>query len=213
MKRVPGRLTKALTLTLSGVFLVSAGILAGLSFSKQNVPAAPSPTIELSAVPEVIALTPEPTATPGQPSATPEADPASALEPVVAPGCKMTWATNFTMCGHSIEETRAERDLIGLTKAQVAAAVKAWTLESFSHDELKFGRSADMYCPDHLLLKGTDKGLGVYKTDLNTLELTEIMKFTLDISHLDRNVQADLEKGMPFDDLEEIEGYIENLES
>lgn len=218
IKRVPGKLTKALTLAISGVLLVSAGILAGAALSRQNAPETepqPSSAIELSAVPEVIELPPTPIATPAPPPpATPEANPASIEEQVVAPGSRMSWVTNFTLCGHAHEDVRLERDLIGLTQEQVTAAVKEdWTLESFSRAELKFSREAELYCPDHLLLKSVPKGLGVYKTELATLELQEIMKFTLDMANLDNETQAFLDQGMPFDDLEEIEGYIESLES
>ncbi len=205
----PGGFVRVLTLTVSGVLLVTAGLLAGAALTREQLYAAPEPLpIQAAVTPEVIALP-----APETPAPTPEADPASAAELTVAPTCQMVWATNFTLCGHVREETRQDRELVGLTEQQVRAATPDWTLESFSRVGMRFSRVAEAYCPDHVLLKSVPEGLGVYRTDPATLELQEIMQFPIDTASLDEEMRLQLALGMPFADLAEIEGYIESLES
>ncbi len=199
-------------LTASCACLAAAGLLAGAALSRERArEAEPLPIHAAQVTPEVIALpTPEPVQAPPP---TPEASPASAAELTVAPTCQMTWTTNFELCGHTREETRRDRALVGLTEEEVRAAAPEWELGSFSRVGLRFTRAAEAYCPDHVVLKGVPDGLGVYKTDPASLELQEIMRFTIDTGFLGEEMRLRLEKGMPFTDLAEIEGYIESLES
>lgn len=213
------KVKRALMLAVSGLFLITAGLLVGVMLtiggpadSALDVRATVTPA---PPKPEVIALpTPLPNAAAVGVSE-PAADPASAQDAqmTVAPTCVMTWTTTYTLCGHTLAETRQERALIGLNEKEVSDAVQGWYIESFSRVSVNFVRNADRYCPDHVLLKSVPDGLGVYQTNADSLELMEIMKFPLDTSHLGTETRRRLELGMPFDDLSEIEGYIESLDS
>ncbi len=191
--------------------LVTAGLLAWSALSRER--AREQEPLQISAqdaAPEVIAL---PTPAPQAIEPTPEADPASAAELIIAPTCQMIWTTNFTLCGHTREEARQERALIGLTEPEVRAATSGWAIEAFSRVGLHFSRDVEAYCPEHVVLKSVPEGLGVFRTDPMSFELQQIMQFKLDTASLNEETRLQLELGMPFADLAEIEGYVESLES
>ncbi len=205
-----GKFARALTLIVSGAMLTTAGLLAGSALSRERAREQEVQMQAAEAAPEVIALpSPEPQA--AEPS--PEANPVSAAELIIAPTCQMIWTTNFTLCGHTREEVRQERGLIGLTEPEVRAKAQGWAIETFSRVGLRLSRVVEAYCPEHVVLKSVPEGLGVFRTDPVTLELQQIMQFKLDTASLNEETRLQLELGMPFDDLSEIEGYIESLES
>ncbi len=208
-----GRYARALTLTVSGAMLVTAGLLAGAAYSRERArerALLQTQAAAQDAAPELIAL---PSSEPQGIEPAPEADPVSAAELIIAPTCQMIWTTNFTLCGHTREETRQDRALIGLTEPEVRAATPEWAIEAFSRVGLHFSRDVEAYCPDHVVLKSVPDGLGVFRTDPQTLELQQIMQFKLDTSFLNEETRLQLELGMSFADLAEIEGYVESLES
>ncbi len=207
-----GKFIRALTLTVSAAMLVTAGLLAGAALSRERAREQEYLQMQTAAevAPDVIALpSPEPQAI----EPTPEANPASAAELIIAPTCQMIWTTNFTLCGHSREEMRQDRALIGLTEPEVRAATQGWAIETFSRVGLHFSRDVEVYCPDHVVLKSVPEGLGVFRTEPTTFELQQIMQFKLDTTFLNEETRLQLELGMPFSDLAEIEGYVESLES
>ncbi len=207
-----GKFARALTLIVSGAMLTTAGLLAGAALSRERAREQESLQMQAAAeaAPEVIALpSPEPRA--AEPS--PDADPVSAAELIIAPTCQMIWTTNFTLCGHTREEARQDRALIGLTEPEVRAATPGWAIEAFSRVGLRFSREMEAYCPDHVVLKSVPEGLGVFRTDPATFESQQIMQFKLDTAFLNEETRLQLELGMPFADLAEIEGYVESLES
>ncbi|MEG1892913.1 MAG: hypothetical protein RR232_00195 [Clostridia bacterium] len=125
---------------------------------------------------------------------------------------QIKWMCGFSTCGHEIEAD-AESELIGMSEAEVKSACPGYQVTEFSQAHVILKKNVEGYCPQHFILKLAGDELHVLQTDKATLKSVEVMKIELDAAKLSEEVRTELEKGLPFDDLEQINAYFEAAES
>lgn len=172
-------------LTLLGAALLALGMLLGFLLSGGTGKQAQERTVQ--ALP-----TPAPTL------AAPSAVEAAQTEALSAPGEKEAahTAVIFTSCGHMFQNDPA-----------LAAAVfsgQAETLEG----ELRAG-----YCPAHYLLVLEGDALVVRHRSEASLENEELMRLPVEAESMPEALKAELAAGLVFENLAQIDEYIENMES
>lgn len=126
---------------------------------------------------------------------------------------RLAFVNVFTKCGHKTYEYSPAGEMSGYTRTELQNSSKSLRVVSFSPQEANIERYIDGYCPDHYLLKAKGKVLSIFKTDINTLSLVEKMRVSFDLSKLEKDARDILEKGMIFGSLQEIEQYIEDMDS
>lgn len=135
--------------------------------------------------------------------------------PSVLPDTVMRRQYRFALCEHIITASIDTNAFVGYTKKE---------LERFySPDEVRFDgdssvivtHQVDGCCPMHYLLRADETGrLCVYRTDadLFTTELMQRLSIDGEESPYGDD-HANLQQGMVFDTLAEIDAYLESLES
>ena len=69
------------------------------------------------------------------------------------------------------------------------------------------------YCPKHYVLLLDHGTVCVKRTDPDTFLPYVVMEIPIEIDALDEETRAELEVGIPFDSLEQINAFFESLES
>ena len=116
-------------------------------------------------------------------------------------------------CCSFFRRVQADQEYTGCTLQQMQQAYAEWDITSFSPAEIEMSRSLPLYCPDHLVVLPDGMGiLGVYE---NTYGEGYSLRAQLDIpiSALPDGLRETIHLGLAFPSAEEIEGWLETLES
>ena len=145
---------------------------------------------------------------PAQPEQEPQTEQVAQMgEETVSPSAKVLWRYHMA-CGHVVEREDAQ-PAIGKTQAELEAAYGPGSVVSFAADAVVLELESAAYCPDHYVLKLEDGALTVRKTGD---DLQEEILLNLDVT-LPPDAAAECEKGLCFDSLEDINVYLEGLDS
>ena len=127
---------------------------------------------------------------------------------------KIYFAYYYERCGHTIEkQIDATEDMIGLTREQFAELYPDAEITEFSPNAVHVKQRFSQYCPKHLILKQHENGLAIFKTVAGTERMELYMRIAVDFDSLAADDQAVLKTGRMFNSLEDIEAYIEDIES
>ena len=128
--------------------------------------------------------------------------------------CRLIQTLRYARCGHEVvRRITADKEYKGCTLQQMQEAFPEWDITSFSPAEIEMSRTLQIYCPDHLVVLPDGAGvLGVYE---NKYGDGYALRAQLDIpvSDLPENVRETVHLGMPFKSADEIESWLETLES
>ncbi|MCE5236348.1 MAG: hypothetical protein ABFC62_04095 [Clostridiaceae bacterium] len=130
----------------------------------------------------------------------------------VLPSTRVYFRTRFLACGHEVLAVGNE-SMAGKTRAEAEKAYPDWTLAAFSADEVVFEKELPGYCPAHYVLKLEGGELGLYRADETTYEQKRLMVLDYDAASFDAAERAELENGLAFDALEDVNAYLESAES
>ncbi len=205
---------KYITLMLTVLLIGALAFLTGMYVGKDEAAASGAQQTQQASVIEA-AITPSaaPTA-PAASSTDNAAEPVSAQAVnVVGPNVAVTWETLYTSCGHTTTSGDTAAAYIGLTRDELLARYPGCEIVELTSEKLVLRRQVAGYCPDHLILKHDDKGLVVMKTDPATGEQQALLHINFDLSLLDSEVLEQLDKGLIFETLEQIDSYLEGIDS
>ncbi|MEL7609863.1 MAG: hypothetical protein AAGU74_10185 [Bacillota bacterium] len=152
------------------------------------------------------------------PSATPE--PTVLVEPVgqigeisVLPTTQIVWKYYFTLCGEEYESS-VHPDITGLTLKDITDKYPGAKVLDMTSQKVVVQMRIDEYCPDHYVLVMTDQDVVcIFKTNPTTYESEQVMQLDIDTDALEESVRSALYAGIPFDSLEQIDAYLEDVES
>lgn len=117
-------------------------------------------------------------------------------------------------CGHSqIEERNALGSELGLSLDEIMVKFDQWEISQYTDKELVLKREIDDFCPEHFILRDRAGMLILYMPpregkDNRTIEETQIFTNTLP-----PDIQNEVQRGLVLDSLEDVEHFLENLES
>ncbi|MDD4075370.1 MAG: hypothetical protein PHC80_04695 [Eubacteriales bacterium] len=166
-----------------------------------------------------------PPPSPAQPpaeAAAPQTPPPSA-EPVAAarvdaigqagihPQADVVIETAFGSCGHIC--SRQGEGVVGCTQSDLNERFPDYAIEEFNKDKVVLRQQKPGYCPAHLILTMAEGKTVIMQTDAQTLQSERIIDPAWDISGADAALVKQLEAGIAFDELAQIDEFIENLES
>jgi hypothetical protein len=130
----------------------------------------------------------------------------------LSPYAKVVYRYTYAPCGHMLkQEEPIPREWAGLTEEglrETAGRAAAY----FSADQVIVDERLNLYCPEHFVLKEENGQLQIYQNaDGKGVQIIHTLNTPVDA--LPENVRASLRQGIAFDSLEELESYIESLES
>lgn len=132
----------------------------------------------------------------------------------VAEEAELLQTFTYTRCSHTVtRRLTAPVEVYGKTLEDVKALYPQWQITEFSSQEVRMTRRPDLFCPDHLVLMvGPDGALGVYRNKYGDALALE-KELTMEVSTLPQAVQESLAEGVGFATEEELDAWLESVES
>ncbi|NLI60747.1 MAG: hypothetical protein GX375_04870 [Clostridiales bacterium] len=121
---------------------------------------------------------------------------------------------NYSLCKDTrVEERKAKDDEVGLSRQSIELKFPEWGIYEFSTEKVTLTKEIDDYCPGHFVLKEKEGMVVIYMPSEPGYEYTSIEETHIPINKLPPDVQEEIRGGMVIDSLEEVEYFMENLES
>ena len=132
----------------------------------------------------------------------------------VEENCLLIQTMRYARCGHEVtRRVQADKEYKGCTLQQMQEAFAEWEITGFSPAEIEMSRTLPLYCPEHLVVLPDGAGvLGVYE---NKYGDGYALRTQLDIpiTDLPESLRETVHLGVGFATAEEIESWLETLES
>ncbi len=135
-------------------------------------------------------------------------------EEKIEKGATVFWDYEYKMCCHHIYiSCEVDESMAGLTFSQLQKEYPNVRIVSFDTKELSLKMSFDCYCPNHYILKHYRDELAVSRTILGTDDQEICLEIPIRFDNIPEDEKKVLETGKLFDSLEEIEEYVESLDT
>jgi len=135
-------------------------------------------------------------------------------KPVITKDTVVHYEYDYELCGHIYEEDKAPtQEMIGLDAEGLARMIPEALTTSIDGDGAHVKLSFDQVCPQHVLLKLEGDKCVIYRNVLGTEEMKAQQEFSIDKSKWDSAWLQSLKDGIIFDSVEELESFVEDMES
>ncbi len=179
------------------LFVFLLGIFIGTTAPKQ-APIAQQPFAEKETVESV-------------PQNTPASSDDSPL--LVTASERTCWVDRYTVCGHEYISGRDE-DVSELSRDRLMALYpEVFALDAATGESVMLERDVEGFCAHHVMLKLSDGKLCVYDLDEDTHELRELAGVAVDVAALPYQALTELAEGVLFDDMAQVDAYLESVDS
>ena len=125
--------------------------------------------------------------------------------------CKVEMQCTYQKCEHVKTYEIESSEVEGFTRDQLAVQYPECEITEFGPLGATLTCSVDGYCPDHYVLKRSGDKLCIYQPQDRTGELV-LYKEIEGMNASDLGME-ELEQGILFDDIEQIESFLEEIES
>jgi len=132
----------------------------------------------------------------------------------VEAGCELVQQLTYSRCGHDVtRRTPLPQELVGKLRQDVEAAYEGWQVTEFLPKRVTMARLFSLYCAAHVVLMPDETGvLGVFENKYgDAMVFVRSLETTLD--SLSESIQEEVRLGKGFDTLEDLEQWLENVES
>lgn len=133
---------------------------------------------------------------------------------VLEQGCELLQTLTYTRCSHVVtRRVTAPVEMIGQNLAGAEALYPDWKIVEFGAKLVKMERRMDLFCPDHLVLMPDGAGfLCVFENRYGDA-MALVRELEVPVSTLPAAVQEEVERGAGFSTAEELELWLEGVES
>lgn len=192
-------------------FFAVAAILAALFSMLPTQADAPDEGMLAAVQEEAIALEREETEMP-------EGIPAGAELPDVTQAGTFLHRTLQYVCGHSVQRREPlPARLRGLSRdaldTEIARVIPGGQITGFSVQEVDIAQRIEIPCPLHWVLRLSESGTLEVLQNMDGETLCAIREVRVEREMLGEETQQELLAGVIFDDVQALEGYLENLSS
>ena len=123
----------------------------------------------------------------------------------------------YAPCGHSVQRReKLPANLAGLSRgaleAAIDSAIPGAAVTGFSSGEVDIAQSVEIPCPLHWILKGGEDGMLCIWQNRDGESLEAVRRTDVPTKRAGGQ-QEELLKGMIFDDVQALEGYLESISS
>lgn len=134
-------------------------------------------------------------------------------EEKISPNTEITKETFYQKCGHEIIEiSKADEDMINLTKEELEAKYNNYQIEEFSTKQVNIYTKNSGICPEHYVVAEAEGIVNIYKkTENGENEFYEATNISLE--YLPKEEQEKLKSGVEAIGRENLNQILENLES
>ena len=183
--------------TAGTLFVFLLGIFIGTTVPKQ-ISTTSQPFTEKTAVEREL------------PSATTQSDDSPLL---VTASEKTCWVDRYTVCGHEYISGRDE-DVSELSRdRRMTLYPEVFALDAATGERVMLERDVNGFCTNHVMLKLSDGKLCVFSLDEDTHELRELAEVAIEVAMLPYQALTELAEGVLFDDMSQVDAYLESMDS
>lgn len=136
--------------------------------------------------------------------------PSPQTSPTPKPSCILEFTTIYDSCGH--KSVKVEQGEAGLTLEEVAAHHVPWQVTQ-TDKGFALVRTLHQYCPDHIRIRLEGNDIHLYHNADNGKELTEFSVLNNLSESLPEEALEELRSGIDFANMEELESYLESMNS
>jgi len=131
----------------------------------------------------------------------------------LSPDADVEWEYDYIKCKHmEYISTKASNDMIGKSGTEIANLYGA-KLVSYQSNNIKLKKEINSYCPRHYILKKDGDNISIYKP-ISGSEQLEFTKTTdIKFSILSGNAKTEIENGKAFEWVEDLELFLEDIDS
>lgn len=120
----------------------------------------------------------------------------------------------YELCSHIYEEYKEPtKDMIGLDAQGLAKLFPDATSTSIDQDGAHIKLTLNQICPQHVMMKLEGDKCVIYRNQLGTENLKAEQEFTIDEGKWDSEWLQSLKEGIIFESVEELESFVEDMES
>ena len=144
----------------------------------------------------------------------PASEAGSVPETVLASGSELLQTFTYSRCEHTVtRRVTAPAELVGKNLKEVEALYPEWRITAFSSALVTMEQRPEIFCPDHLVvMKGDGNRVCVFENKYgDALALVRELELTMD--QLPAAVREEIEHGIGFSTAEELEMWLESVES
>lgn len=147
-----------------------------------------------------------------QPPAAQEADSVPAL--TVAENCELLQTLTYTRCEHTVtRRVTAPVELIGKDLEAISALYPEWQITEFAPTLIKMEQRPELFCPDHMVVMPGGAGLLCVFENKYGDALALVRELDIELSALPAAVQEEVQRGLGFSTAEELDMWLEGVES
>ena len=128
--------------------------------------------------------------------------------------CQLVQTIHYTRCGHEVtRRITVDKEYHGANLKQMQEAFADWAITSYAAKEIVMSCSRNLFCPDHLVVMPDGAGvLGVYYNEYGDSYALQ-KQLEVPVGDLDAEAMESIHLGLPFATMQEIEMWLETLES
>lgn len=120
----------------------------------------------------------------------------------------------YELCGHIYDETKKPTiEMIGLDADGLAKLLPNATSTSIDKEGVHIKLTLNQICPQHVMLKLEGDKCVIYRNELGTENLKAQQDFSIDKDKWDSQWLQSLKEGIVFESVEELESFVEDMES
>lgn len=128
--------------------------------------------------------------------------------------CQLIQHLTYTPCGHELTRRQTlPTELVGKGRAQLEEVYDLWQVTSFASGEVVMAQALNMYCPKHVILMPDESGMLCIFENRYGDALGLVRELRVQLSELPDDVQESLRQGKGFDTEEELDLWLESIES
>ncbi len=132
----------------------------------------------------------------------------------VETGCELIQQLTYSRCGHDVtRRTPLPQELVGKSRQDVETAYEGWQVTEFLPKRVTMAKLFDMFCANHVVVMPDESGvLGVFQNKYGDA-MAFVQSLQLPLGTLPDSMQEEVRQGKGFDSLEDVEEWLENIES
>ncbi len=158
----------------------------------------------------IVALTPKSTVDDAPDAAQVRSD----AQMTTAADCQVIQHIAYAPCGHELTRRQLiPTELAGQNREAVSAAYDAWQITSFASAEVVMEQTLSLYCPEHVVLMPDEGGLLCVFQNKYGDALALLKELDLLLTELPEGVQQSVRNGKGFSTIEELEKWLEGVDS
>ncbi len=128
--------------------------------------------------------------------------------------CQLIQHMTYAPCGHDLTRRQTiPQELAGKGREDVSAAYDAWQITSFASAEVVMEQTLPLYCPEHVVLLPDEGGMLCIFQNKYGDALALVKEIDMLLTELPDDVQSIVREGKGFSTIEELEKWLESIDS